>query len=797
MKAFFRGLVRFLLKFYWLVILVTLASAGLSYPRMIHLFKTISTDPIDLLPQDYPSVQTLLQIRDKLKPKKSFGVVLESSDAEAIKRALYDLQARFEKRPEVGRALVTKPAYAFFDKHKLLYLELEDLKEIRDRVKRKIQQEKLGPLYISFDEEGDKELDFQDLEDKYKKRYGSDQAGSEFYVSPNGRIYAIYVESKKANLNMAEERAFQDEVRKIAEGADLKAYAPDMKLYFGGSTRVMEYRALVHDLKVAGIISGCLIFLPLLIRFRRPQYVVLIFLPLAIGIPTGLAIASIWVPKLNVTTSFLFAILGGLGVETGIHIFSRYYELRSGGEGLSETLNEIYVSLGPAVLTAVASLAVTFLFMIFSDFRGFSEFGLISGIGLWTLFLVYFTFFPALLILAERLGVLKFGKQIQEFEGKVQFSSGFVRLMLVLFSLITVFSIVAAPYLRFEYDSKKIRADTPENRIAKQRQRATTGERVNTPAAILIQDEAQAAAIKTAVEKIRDANPNTTIQGTSSLYSLVPASQPEKMEVIREIQTMLEDDTIRLVPDDKRADLDRFKSAVAATEPFGKEQVPNEIVERFTGDPEVPGSLMLILPKPRLELDDGRNALAFEREIGRVKTPTGEFQASSDAIIFAEVLKTMFRDSKKVMVISVLSVFLFVFLDFRSFRKSLLVMFSILAGVFWVFGVMYLTGTKLNLYNMVMIPAVMGMSIDNSIHIYHRYEELGRGSLSKVLSTTGISAMLASFTNASGFFGLVFCTHGGLKSMGVLATIGLGTCLITTLLYLPMILQFLEWKKKS
>lgn len=797
MKAFFRGLVRFLLKFYWLVILVALASAAFSYPRMIHLFKTISTDPIDLLPQDYPSVQTLLKIRDKLKPKKSFGVVLESNDAEAIKRALYDLKARFEQRPEVGRALVTKPAYAFFDKHKLLYLELEDLKEIRDRVRRKIQQEKLGPLYISFDDEGDKELDFQDLEDKYKKRYGGDQTGSEFYVSPNGRIFAIYVESKKANLNMAEERAFQDEIRKIAEGVDLKSYAPDMKLYFGGSTRVMEYRALVHDLKVAGVISGFLIFLPLLVRFRRPQYVLLIFMPLAVGIPLGLAVASLWVPKLNVTTSFLFAILGGLGVETGIHIFSRYHERRSGGAGLAETLEEIYVSLGPAVLTAVASLAVTFLFMIFSDFRGFSEFGLISGIGLWTLFLVYFTFFPALLVLAEKVGLLKFGGRIREFEGKIRFSSGFVRLMLVLFSLITVFSLLAAPYLRFEYDSKKIRADTPENRIAKQRQRATTGERVNTPAAVLIENEGQAAAIKAAVEKIRDADPHTTIQGTSSLYSLVPGDQAAKMEVVREIQTMLEDDTIRLVPDDKKEDLDRFKKAIADTAPFEKRDVPEEIVERFTGDPGIPGSLMLILPKPRLELDDGRNALAFEKEIGRIKTPLGEFQASSDAIIFAEVLKTMFRDSKKVLVISVLSVFFFVLLDFRSLRKSLLVMFSILAGVFWVFGVMYLSGTKLNLYNMVMIPAVMGMSIDNSIHVFHRYEELGRGSLSKVLSTTGISAMLASFTNAAGFFGLVFCTHGGLKSMGIVASIGLGTCLITTLLYLPMILQFLEERKKS
>ncbi|MCE9624027.1 MAG: MMPL family transporter [Deltaproteobacteria bacterium] len=705
MKAFFHRFVRFLLKFYGWVLLATLIAAGFSFPRMIHLFKTISTDPVDLLPKDSPSVQALLRM--------------------------------------------------------------------------------------------DRELDFKDMEEKYKKRYGAEEASSEYYVSPNGKIFAIYVESKKANLNLAEERTFQDVVRKIAEGVDLKAYSPDMKLYFGGSTRVMEYRALIHDLKLSGTISGILIFLPLLLRFRRPVFVLLIFLPLMLGIPIGLALSSLWVPKLNVTTSFLFAILGGLGVETGIHLFSRYYEMRSAGEKLEDTLADIYLSLGPAVLTAVASLAVTFLFMTFSDFRGFSEFGLISGIGLWVLFIVYFTFFPALLILSEKIRLLKFGGAIQEYQGNVRFSPGFVRTVLVIFSLITVFSLLATPFLGFEYDSKKIRADTSENRIAKQRQRVTAGERVSTPAAVLIQSQAQADAIKAAVEKIRDSNPATTLQGTNSVYSLVPDQQLEKTAVIREIQALLEDDTIKLVPDDKRQDLDRFKKSLAETAPFTAEAVPREIEDRFLGDRTIPGSLMLILPKPRLELDDGRNALAFSKEIGRLETSAGTFQASSDAIIFAEVLRTMFRDSKKVLVISVLSVFLFVFLDFRNLRKSLLVMFSILAGVFWVFGVMYLTGLKLNLYNMVMIPAVMGMSIDNSIHVFHRYEELGKGSLSKVLSTTGISAMLASFTNAAGFFGLVFCTHGGLKSMGLLATIGLGTCLITTLLYLPMILQFLEGRRRD
>jgi predicted RND superfamily exporter protein len=57
--------------------------------------------------------------------------------------------------------------------------------------------------------------------------------------------------------------------------------------------------------------------------------------------------------------------------------------------------------------------------------------------------------------------------------------------------------------------------------------------------------------------------------------------------------------------------------------------------------------------------------------------------------------------------------------------------------------------------------------------------------------------MLASLTNAAGFIGLAFCTHGGLRSMGLVAVTGLATCLITTLVFLPMTLQYLEWRRRD
>ena len=283
-----------------------------------------------------------------------------------------------------------------------------------------------------------------------------------------------------------------------------------------------------------------------------------------------------------------------------------------------------------------------------------------------------------------------------------------------------------------------------------------------------------------------------TIDTVRSYFDLVPSNQTEKLKVIAQIQKLLADPTLRLVKDEKKEDLDRAKETFRQANPVEWKEVPNEVIDLFAGRKEVPGSLLYINAIPEMELDDGRNAIRFAEDVATLHTKTKTYYPSSDAIVFGLVLKTMLADSKKVLAISILSIFFFIFLDFRKFKKSVLVFLPILLGVFWLLGIMLFFQIKFNFYNMIIIPAVMGISIDNAIHIFHRYEELGRGSMPKVLSSTGVAALLASLTNASGFFGLLFCVHKGLYSIGLLAVIGVATCLISTLVFLPALLQFLE-----
>src|SRR5262245_1296648 len=181
---------------------------------MIALFTTISTDPIDLLPRHYASVQSLLKVRDKVESKTRFAIVLESDHPEKTKQLIADVKPLLMKLDAVGKVEDQKVGYAFFDKHKLLYLDLEDLETIRDRIDRKIQRTKLGGLFVNLeDKEDSEELDFKDLEDKYKGRY-SDGASSEYFESADGRIFAVFVDSKASNLGLGDQIRFEESVRK-------------------------------------------------------------------------------------------------------------------------------------------------------------------------------------------------------------------------------------------------------------------------------------------------------------------------------------------------------------------------------------------------------------------------------------------------------------------------------------------------------------------------------------------------------------------------------------------------------
>ncbi|MBI3541526.1 MAG: MMPL family transporter, partial [Deltaproteobacteria bacterium] len=347
MKNISSLLTKLTLRLWPLFLVGTVLLSVVSLPRTVHLFKNISTDPIDLLPVNYPNVRSMVKVREKLEKGANTAIVFESENPSKTLNFLKETVIQLKNHPAVGRVIDKKIGFDFFNRNKLMYVDLKDLVSIRDEIGRRIQKEKLGPLYIDLEDSPNKgdapkgESFFQTLEGRYKDRYSVD-GWSEYNVSTDGKIFSIQVGSKSEDNSLAEASRFHDAMEAFVKNLHPEKYEPTLKVYFAGTGKVLEYRALMRDLTKIGIISGILLFIPLFFRFRNPIHLGLIFIPLILGMPISFAAASFFIPRLNVSTSFLFAILGGLGVENGIHIFSRYFEVRHGGETLSQALQDIF-----------------------------------------------------------------------------------------------------------------------------------------------------------------------------------------------------------------------------------------------------------------------------------------------------------------------------------------------------------------------------------------------------------------------------------------------------------------------
>ena len=123
----------------------------------------------------------------------------------------------------------------------------------------------------------------------------------------------------------------------------------------------------------------------------------------------------------------------------------------------------------------------------------------------------------------------------------------------------------------------------------------------------------------------------------------------------------------------------------------------------------------------------------------------------------------------------------------RPRRDALLVMFPLLLAGALTVAAMVVLGIPFNFANVLALPLLLGIGVDNGIHMVRRARAAaGPGG---VLATSTTRAVLTSaLTTICGFGSLAFSPHPGMASMGAVLTIGLAATLACTLVVLPAIM---------
>jgi predicted RND superfamily exporter protein len=219
--------------------------------------------------------------------------------------------------------------------------------------------------------------------------------------------------------------------------------------------------------------------------------------------------------------------------------------------------------------------------------------------------------------------------------------------------------------------------------------------------------------------------------------------------------------------------------------------IPDNLKKRFIG--KTKKFLLQIFPK--MNIYDREPMEKFILDIWSIDP-----NATGTAVTASESSRLMKEGYIKGGIYALIAILAFVWISFRDWRCAILAILPLALGTLWTLGLMGLFNLPFNLANLVILPLIIGIGVDNGIHVVHRYRVDIGSTVSPVYKSTGKAVILSSLTTMIGFGSLMVASHRGIYSIGVLLTIGVGCCMIASLTILPAILKITRekgWEPKS
>ena len=213
--------------------------------------------------------------------------------------------------------------------------------------------------------------------------------------------------------------------------------------------------------------------------------------------------------------------------------------------------------------------------------------------------------------------------------------------------------------------------------------------------------------------------------------------------------------------------------------------IPDNLKERFIG--KTKKFLLQIFPKTNIY--DREPMEKFILDIWSIDP-----NATGTAVTASESSRLMKEGYIKGGIYALIAILSFVWISFRDWRCAILSILPLALGTLWTLGLMGLFDLPFNLANLVILPLIIGIGVDNGIHIVHRYRVDVGSTVSPVYKSTGKAVIMSSLTTMIGFGSLMVASHRGIYSIGVLLTIGVGCCMIASLTILPAILKIAREK---
>jgi len=604
-----------------------------------------------------------------------------------------------------------------------------------------------------------------------------------------------------------------------------------------------ELQSVMRGVEIAGLLALVLVGFVLFTGLGSPRLVLATLATLVMGLIWTAGFATAAVGHLNLI-SVAFAVLYiGLAVDFSIHFCLRYKELINQGHSSEMALQQTARDIGSSLVLCAITTAIGFYAFIPTVFTGVAELGVISGTGMFISLIGNLTLLPALLTLMPiSPRAIKRRKTFEPFANMVLTfplrHTRAIRMGSLVLGLLAVFLL---SYVSFDPNILHLQDPETESVITFRELLANT-ETSPWSLAVVVPDAKSARGY---ADRLNDLD---LVDRTVVLQDFVPIEQDQKLEAIEDIALILGpvivekrqhahpslQDQVAALQElltsletfSKTGDNDQpgvkakrllgslraYKAALAAEDPSGKSELLDRLERSLLGTlPEGLKTIRASLSAQGVRLEDlpktlVRNWVAkdgryrvevFPREDLNDNQALGRFvasvqEAAPDAIgipvIILEAGNAVVQAFQQALILSLTAISLLLLILMRRKLDALLVLLPLVLAGTLTGASTVLFNIPFNFANVIALPLILGIGVDNGIHMVHRMRTAMPEDGNILKTSTARAVLFSTLTTICSFGNLALSPHQGMASMGLLLSIGIGFTLLCTLIVLPALL---------
>ena len=766
-------------------------------------------------------------------------VAVSGSGFKQVEDAARQLEAEIRSRPERFRAVYAGQNHPFFREHAFLFLDEQELDDTADRLAEAqpwltavAEDPSLrGLLKLVADgiAEGDPPSGFDTLVGRLQSSAEAAAAGAdpsipwanEFFDGDEAWFRLIFL---KSNLPLGETEANAELMRELRALIAAANLPDEVRVGITGEIALAheELEAAVSGVQMTGWLAILLLAPILMLGVRSVKVILAALAMLAVGILWTSAFAMLAVGEYNTLSIVFLVMFFGLGVDFAIHFSLRYQEaVGAGAASVREALVAATQSVGGAICICTMTTALGFLGFWPTDYRGLADLGAIAAGGMVIASFLTLTLLPAFFavcgpIKTQIMWVPKSRRLVGSLiahRGKVVAATG----------LLLAVAAALASQSRFDYSVLALK-DPASGSM--QTLRLLQAQDQGTDYALSILSDGPLD------EHALEAMP--VVDSVLSLADFVPQEQPYKLQTLADLQEILwsalnplrqaapptleelresvrgllqvlasEDPTGRFAglrsaleplqagPPERLAVWQRGVVAnlleelawlrrALAVGPLGPEDLPAEVRGRMLNAAGQHVSVVL----PEGDIAPVEALTRFVEEV-RAAAPS----ATGRPAIEWGVGKVVLSSFLEAMIYALASIALVLLVMFRSIRYAILILVPLSMAVAFTLAAGVLFDMPLNMTNILVMPLIFGLGVDNGIHVVDRYR--GEGNVPNLMhSSTPRAVLLSTLTTVGTFVALSFSPHQGTASIGLLLAVAVTLLLLFTVFLLPVLLSW-------